>query len=241
MFVRGEGSMVSLQDASRRLQVPVDALWKWITDGRLAAEVRPGRGMGMEYYLDPGELKRARELRDKEFRMGDTVVDGGYAEGTAPDNVISFGFSELSAQNDRTGGGRMGPQTPARGEAIIALENLRSEALSAIERQLGREAAITELAAAVEALMNSMLEAMDRAQDLNQGRLATELEALRMRLSRQIQDRERDDLRLRDELAATKRDMASALETVKPRIELAVAGRDDSKSVVESIELAADK
>src|SRR5581483_4230042 len=196
MFIRGDGSMVSLQDASRRLQVPVDTLWRWITEGRLAAEVRPGRGLGMEYYLDPGEMKRAQGLRERE--IGPPLEDFEEPSESAPSNVISLDFSDLGSPEPP-------PARPAttaipRRDSVVALENLRAEALGAVERQTGREAAIGELVAAVEALMNTMLEAMDRAQDLNEGHLTAELEALRVRLSRQIQDREREDLRLRDEL-----------------------------------------
>jgi hypothetical protein len=202
--------MVSLQDASRRLQVPVDTLWKWITDGKLAAEIRPGRGLGMEYYLDPGEMKRARDLRDEQAESAS--LDSPDLD--APANVISLDFADLSGiLTDTESKAR---NMTDRNEAIAAMENLRAEALGAIERQVGRETAISELAAAVENLMNSMLEAMDRAQDANHSRLASDLESMRLRLVRQIQDRERDDLRLRDELAASKHQLAAALESFDP-------------------------
>jgi hypothetical protein len=217
MFTRGDGSMVSLQDAARRLQVPVDTVWKWITDGKLAAEVRPGRGLGMEYYLDPGEMKRAFDLRGVGYSPIDDSLEGETGS-EAPNNVISLEFSDLSELAQPTA---REPRRPSDATGVI--ENLRSEAISAIDRQVGREAAIGELTNAVETIMNTMLEAIDRAQDNNEGRLVAELESLRVRLSRQIQDRERNDLRLRDALVATKTELTSALEALRPPINFTFA------------------
>lgn len=206
--------MVSLQDASRRLQVPVEVLWKWIKEGRLTPDVQTRPGQAVEYYLDSGGLKKARELRDEQVSWEEQATNAQDVMTQPPDNVITLGFSKASEPTSEARRGNGAEKPPYRGDAVIALENLRAEALAAIERQHGRETAILELAAAVETIMNTMLEAMDQAQRIHEGKVAADLETIRVRLARQMQDRERDDLRLRDQLAETKTALSSALRTM---------------------------
>jgi hypothetical protein len=230
MFMRG-GETVSLHDASRRLQVPVEVLWRWIAEGTLEADVQPGRGFGMEYSLNSDQLKRARELRDLEVaKAREEVGEQMTAEEAAPeykraDNIIAFDFGE-NRMEKRQQDSWLVRKERDRNSVMIAMENLRNDTLAAVQRQGEREAAMLGMVGAVDLILTTTLKAMARAQDFNQAQLTAELETLRSRLADHVQSQEQEELALRDELARAKEDLTAALKTMNPDLDL--AGMDPS-------------
>ncbi|HEV3312110.1 MAG TPA: hypothetical protein VG815_16490 [Chloroflexota bacterium] len=248
--------MITLQDASRRLRMPVEVLWKWIADGTLEADIQRGRGFGMEYLLNTDQVKSARELRDQRLVKGEggwaepapkpgaaRVTSGDFDKSTGvtdtgdshaakvpsgqgvpvryPDanNVIAFAFGDARSRDQAPATVVIEPEPPARSSALIAMENLRADAMAAVRRQTEREAALVGMVSAVEMVVATTVRALERAQDLNEARVTAELETLRARLAHHVRGQEQDELAFRDELARARTELATALKAIDPGVD----------------------
>lgn len=208
--------MDSLHDAARRLSIPVELLWTWIADGVLAAHVKPGRGSGMEYFLDASQMKSAREVRDRQINGNGRVIEEQLEERPAePDNVIAVDFGDgAGTEVQQPSAAFIKADDFTRSSALMVMENLRKDTLAAVQHQAAREDAMLELVDAVDMVLTTTLKAMARAQDLSQARLAAELETVRARLNAEIRAQVAEDLALNRELERTKSELHIALKDV---------------------------
>jgi hypothetical protein len=212
--------MVSLHDASRRLRIPVEVLWTWIADGTLAAHVKPGRGFGMEYFLDTDQLRMAREVRDSQNpHEPRRPSEEDMEKFPQADNIIPFDFGDAHVEQRQPETVIVETDTYRRSSALIAMENLRNDTLAALQRQAQRENALLEMVDAVDMVLTTTLKAMARAQDVNQARLAAELESVRSRLADRVREREQEDAALEEEMARTKAELLVALKDVNPNLD----------------------
>jgi len=108
-----------------------------------------------------------------------------------------------------------------RRTAAIAIRELRDDFLTATRSQAEREASMMAMVLAADTVLTATLKALEQAHDLSQEQLTVKLEALRERVADNVCDREREDLALRDELAETRKQLASALKTLNPDLDLA--------------------
>jgi hypothetical protein len=90
-------------------------------------------------------------------------------------------------------------------------------------------------------VLTTTLKAMARAQDINQARLAAELESVRARLGDKVREREEEDAALQDEMARTKAELFVALKEVNPNLDFdspdsLATPRHDAKPAADSME-----
>lgn len=256
--------MLTLHQVSRRLEIPVDVLWRWVAEGKLQAKLRPGHGFGMEYYFNSDQLGRAQELKAEEpehlatprpnFRpVGEdtTMAQDAVAsptnghETTLEDSSDQQAVVEVSEESSEVSQSEtalvaepewlLDDERPHRTRALVAMEGLRHDTLTAVRRQVDHDTAMREMIGALDLVITTTLKALARAQDLSQARLASSLDALRSQLSDQVREREAQEAAMQKELSRTHGELSSMLKAMNPSAELPPLNPED-KTVIETVE-----
>ncbi len=112
------------------------------------------------------------------------------------------------------------PRPLRRRTAVVAMQRLRDDFLSAAQNQVEREASMMALTLAVDAMLTAALEALERADEINQAQVSAALGNLRSRVADQMSNREREQAALHTELEETKQQLVETLREASPTLDL---------------------